>query len=479
MTTVQPSQGAFVGVQLGSHSVFDEGADHCLDVLRETAGVNAVFVYAMTYQGFSKGRALGALAPDHGVPLRAPGDRETTEVWTETHDAYYEGTFLRHRRSPDKEYADRDVLAELMEPAAARGMAVYARILEGFTHDLPRTIPNWIKVMSVDVYGRPTHLPCWNHPAYRNWWLSTVADLFTHYPLAGFKYGAERGGPLGNLLKGAYHGGVVPTCFCEHCRARAREQGIDVERARQGLISLYELVRGLLAGQAPPSDGVFVTLLRTLLRYPEVLAWEREWHEAKEEVARLMYGAIKTIRPEAQVGWHIYHNGTTWSPLYRALTDYSRMVEYSDWLKPVLYHDIAGPRMHRDVGNMRDRFMRELSERQVLDLLYAVLGYDGEAEPRYEELVRRGLSPDYVYRETRRCVAGVGDRIPVYPGIGFDIPWKGEHFPSDPDTVYQATRAAFRGGASGLIISREYDEMRLDNLRAVGRAVHEFNEAIP
>ena len=29
----------FVGVQLGAHSVFDEGADHLLDLLQETAGM--------------------------------------------------------------------------------------------------------------------------------------------------------------------------------------------------------------------------------------------------------------------------------------------------------------------------------------------------------------------------------------------------------------------------------------------------------
>jgi hypothetical protein len=36
----------FMGVQLGSHTVFDEGADQCLDTLQKTAGINAVFVYS-------------------------------------------------------------------------------------------------------------------------------------------------------------------------------------------------------------------------------------------------------------------------------------------------------------------------------------------------------------------------------------------------------------------------------------------------
>jgi len=37
--------------------------------------------------------------------------------------------------------------------------------------------------------------------------------------------------------------------------------------------------------------------------------------------------------------------------------------------------------------------------------------------------------------------------------------------------VYEATRKAFEAGAAGVLISREYDEMRLPNLRAVGRAI--------
>ena len=61
-------------------------------------------------------------------------------------------------------------------------------------------------------------------------------------------------------------------------------------------------------------------------------------------------------------------------------------------------------------------------------------------------------------------------KIPVYPGVGFDIPGHdGEHFPSDPQTLYRATYRAFEAGAKGLIVSREYDEMRVENLRAVGR----------
>ncbi len=43
-----------------------------------------------------------------------------------------------------------------------------------------------------------------------------------------------------------------------------------------------------------------------------------------------------------------------------------------------------------------------------------------------------------------------------------------------PDTIRAAVTAAFRGGAGGIVISREYEEMRLPHLQAVGDAVREM-----
>jgi hypothetical protein len=43
--------------------------------------------------------------------------------------------------------------------------------------------------------------------------------------------------------------------------------------------------------------------------------------------------------------------------------------------------------------------------------------------------------------------------------------------------VYHAVKAAFQGGARGVLLSRKYSEMKLANLRAAGRAVHELEPA--
>jgi hypothetical protein len=104
---------------------------------------------------------------------------------------------------------------------------------------------------------------------------------------------------------------------------------------------------------------------------------------------------------------------------------------------------------------------KELSDRQALELFYTLKGYDRNVEPGLDELDPKGLGPDYVYRETRRVVDEVAGRTKVCAGIGIDIPGNGTAFESNPEGVYQATLKAFEAGAAGVLISREYDEMRL------------------
>jgi hypothetical protein len=462
------SEDLLVGVQIGPFSFYDEGIDQVLDLLQRTAGVNTVIPYSQTYYG-GKSRSTELLA-DHGVPLKDERTRSLTRVWMEHHDEYFAGTHLRYRKGAGEEYADRDLFSELVEPLRKRGMRLYARILEPWGHRVAPYVPGWVKVQTVDAYGRIAEFSCWNNPSYRAFWLGTFEDMLKSYELDGIQFGSERAGPLSHVL----FRGVPPTCFCEHCVEKGRLAGIDTARARRGFRELYELVNRMEAGERPP-DGMLITILRQLLLYSEILAWERLQYESKEEVARLLYGAAKAIRPESQIGWHIDHQQTTWDPIWRANMDYGEMTPYSDFIKPILYHDIAGPRVRRwYIERLHRRFCGELTESQMLELFYAVRGYDPATEPALDELDRRGFSADYVYRETRRLVEAVAGRARVYPGIGFDVPYGAEPFPgAGPNGVYRASRRALEAGANGICISREYAEMRVENLEAVGRAVRE------
>lgn len=285
-------------------------------------------------------------------------------------------------------------------------------------------------------------------------------------------FGSERQGPLNNALGASHGGGAAPAtvgCFCPHCLEAARKEGINVERAKRGYLALERWVDGMKGGQRPP-DGAFVTFWRILVEQPEVLAWERLWNEGLRDTYRAMYRKAHEIAPQKPMGWHLWHTNS-FAPFYRAEQDYAAFSDYSDFLKVVMYHDSGGPRMARYIRNVNATLFADLTPEQTTEFTYRVQQYGAEAP--LDKLPTAGLSADYVRRETRRAVAGVTGNTRIWPGIEIDIPTGEKEKKTTPDSAYQAVRATFEGGAHGIILSRKYSEMKLDNLRAAGRAIRE------
>src|SRR5262249_47672630 len=92
-------------------------------------------------------------------------------------------------------------------------------------------------------------------------------------------------------------------------------------------------------------------------------------------------------------------------------------------------------------------------------------------EASLSELPHKGLSADYVERETRRALASIGGAVKIWPGIDIDIPTGHDEKKTEPRDVREAVRAALHVGADGVVLSRKYSEMRLANLRAAGEAL--------
>jgi hypothetical protein len=469
-----PPEPRFNGIQMGPHTMLDEGIDRALDLIQDTAAINAVMVYSHTYHADIR-KPPQMLANDHGVPPRQMRGRKLPAVWVKQHEQYFHDTNLRHQ-SPDPgfEYASRDLLAEMLPGIRRRGMKLYARILEGSGSLPANNIQNYAKVRTIDVFGRPTGVACWNHPEYRAFWTATAEDLFRTYTLDGLQWGAERQGPLMNVI--LPWNNDAPTCFCEHCLNRGRTHGIDTARARQGFETLYNYVQGLMGNRTKPAEGAFAGFLGILIRYPEILAWEYQYRLSREEVQHAIYQTVKAIKPEAQVGWHVDHQPSSWDLVYRAEMTYAEMAPYSDFIKFIAYHDVLGPRIRNwYLARLERTILAGVPLSESLDLYYTLFGYDRNQEPKLDQLDATGFSPDYVYRETKRSVASAEGRTRIYTGIGFDVPWGNAPVPADPQKVYECVLKAFQAGASGIVVSREYEEMRVPNLRAVGRAIREVS----
>jgi hypothetical protein len=171
------------------------------------------------------------------------------------------------------------------------------------------------------------------------------------------------------------------------------------------------------------------------------------------------------------VGWHIWHNNS-FNPIYRAEQDLHELANYSDFIKVVMYNNCGGERMALYVDNIGSTLYGDLSKQGLLDFNYAVMDIK---EGSYDQIPHTGLSADYVFRETKRSLAGVaGTNTLIWPGIDIDIPTEPNNSKCTPQSVKAAVLAAFRAGAPGVLLSRKYSEMRLANLSGAGEAVREL-----
>ena len=456
------SSPPMMGIQIGAVSFVDEGTERVLDSLQEMASVDTLFVATFTYGRGIAGRQLpNQPLPDHG---KQEYDTATFRGgnYATPHSQYYRNTAIVPERAPD--HGDYDVLADVIPKAHRRGMKVIAWFEDVFAGD----VPGFDKAREVVLSGPASTFACSRNPNTRNFWLGLVEDYVRSYDVDGLMWGSERQGPLGNVL-GTNHGqagaGGRLACFCEHCVEAARREGINVDRAKKGYTELANWAAAVSRGQKP-ADGAFVTFWRLLVTYPEILAWERLWNEALNDTYRDMYRRAHEIAPAKGIGWHIWHNNS-FSPFYRAEQDYADFREHSDFLKVVMYNFCGGERLAQYVRGANRSLFADLTPDATLALTYDLQQFHDRP---LGELAASGLGPDYVVRETRRAVAGAGPAMRIWPGIDVDVPTGSASKKAQPDDVYQAVKAAFDGGAHGVLLSRKYSEMRLENIRAAGRA---------
>jgi hypothetical protein len=445
--------------------------------------VNAVFLHSPLYDASWDGMDRAA---------------NPAGAFATAHPQYYRDIYMQPRGLGPTDLDMPGSMEKITAESRKRGIKIFGWMEED--NRPPLRIKGMEELYEIDLHGRRTggHPggPCLNNPHFRNLIAGAVEDYIRSYDVDGLQRGSERQGPLGNAL-GAWHHGARSdpghtSCFCEYCAAKAAKQGIDMERVKSAYLALEPYVRNGRAGKRPP-DGYYVEFWRLLLRHPELLTWETFWSDSMRETQREFYAKVKAVRPEVQVGFHIWHN-IAFNPMYRAEQDYRPYTEYADFLKPVVYDNPAGERMTSFVDSLTQNIFGDLSRQQMLDFEYSVMDLKeksyaqiiGRPEADYQSQLReqpingtpRGpfapFSGDYVYRETKRAVDGVaGSNTRICAGLGIDVQLKN----STPESVRDAVQAVFKAGGSGLVISTSHAAMRPENLSAVGATLRELKLA--
>ena len=177
-------------------------------------------------------------------------------------------------------------------------------------------------------------------------------------------------------------------------------------------MNLHGLTCGAGSG-ALGGETRFVQFLHLLGSYPEVVAWDRLWFDGYQDLQKRVYGTVKFLAPNVQVGWHIWHHNS-FSPLHRSQMDFSEVAEFADFIKPVLYNNCAGYRLHHHIEAVGKALFPGVDDQTLFNLYQGVLGYNEDVP--FADLPALGLSPGYVLRETRRAVRAVAGRAAFTPG---------------------------------------------------------------
>jgi len=370
-----------------------------------------------------------------------------------------------------------DILAALSAGAKKRGLKVIPIIKDM----VPAEASGHETMCEYDFNGEQAETSCKNNPAYRRLLDGVMEDMIRNYDVDGIMYIAERQGPfmdtLGLRFRGRKRG--LPgsrTCFCAHCQATARERGINVAKAKA---AFEELARFTAAGRERrrPVDGYYVTLWRLMLRYPELLAWEHMWHENLRAVYKQLHRQIKSVRASVQYGVHIWPNINV-NPLLSAEHDFTELAQYHDFIKLSLYSNAGGPRMGSYIDSVSQTMFGDLPPDEALRFNYRVMNYD---EAPLDRIRQSGLKNDFVYRESKRGMQAVrGTKAALLAGLDIDIPTdieKRDGLADPPVTTREDVKKivgqAFQAGVPGIVISRQYSEMSLNNLSGVNDGLRE------
>lgn len=464
-----------IAIQIGAVSFVDEGIEACLDILQERGAVNTLIPAVFSYSSGTAGRH--SPNPGHGKP-----DGDTGVIggnYATVHPEYYKDTAIDPRLTQAPDHPGFDVLRDLIPHTRKRGM----KVIGLFQNSMNEKLPGAEKFLEYDFNGQPSEKLCFNSPYHRNFMGGLVDDYLRSYDVDGLIYINETQGALTDIIGARFRGRErgLPgsrTCFCKHCQNVAKAQGIRVERAKAGF---EEMAKFVAAGRAHqrPVDGYYVSFWRLLLKFPELLQWEHLYHESTRSFYRMLYQRAKAAKKDAQFGLHIWTNASM-DPIYRAEQDYKELSGCADFLKIAVYNNCGGPRMASYIQSIGDTLYGDLPLAEVAQFNYRVLNYQNEAP--YPQVSEAGLSADYVYRECKRALDGRGEGgAKILAGIDVDIPLsrldivdgasREKAAVTTRARVREATKEALRAGSDGIVISRKYSEMKLDNLSGIGDAV--------
>ena len=195
-----------------------------------------------------------------------PGTSVTGGAFYDYDPKYFQNTILKGIRSSELWQFQRH--RSWPQPKAkARGMDFFAWDLNNAGPALPRLIPNYGEITEIDVNGRRTPSPCFNHPDYQAFLRGKVESLLLRgYPseIDGIAWGLGTCGASGRHAR-RWRGRwcvLLPVLPGEGPRAGH----LGCWRPQAGFRELSQLFQAGGSTRPRPADGYFVSFWRILLQ---------------------------------------------------------------------------------------------------------------------------------------------------------------------------------------------------------------------
>ena len=241
---------------------------------------------------------------------------------------FYEGSRIKPNKA--KQFGNLDVLEEVCREAKKKGIEVYAVLNCLVNQPVLRRKPEYAQVGSGgEKSDRLFPFMCFNNPSVERYILSLTSDILSNYDVAGIEleklhYSVTSPFKTGNL-----------TCFCEYCRAEARNQGINLEGVKRRLIFFPKPFGEPQRIMEASSSNPFSVSLKVLRSWASLLglsSWlQHRRHMVSEINGRVMI-ASRQANADAAVGIDLCPSEISWI----AGHDYRSLGKNLDCLYPLI-----------------------------------------------------------------------------------------------------------------------------------------------
>ena len=198
------------------------------------------------------------------------------------------------------------------------------------------------------------------------------------------------------------------TCFCEYCRRKAAEYGLDLEEIRQEILRTIRsdngsttLIKALLSGKPEPESAYQTPSIDQFLTF------------RKRSILGFLSSVSQTLRQA-----HLELGLDCFSPCLTHMVgqDLSAMSEHVDWIKLMTYaHTFAPAGLPFELSGLLQHLTASphLSEVQSLELMNQFTGLQMPAS--LLSLQKKGLPTSALEEEVRRGVESCS--VPVLAGL--------------------------------------------------------------